>query len=92
MDGRPCEGRIDIAGAKNSALRLLAASLLTSRTVRLTNYPAALLDAQIHVGMLEVLGKKASYVGRAEVELSQSLASPFQPIFSIMAPGGPNSA
>lgn len=46
-----------MSGAKNSALRLLAASLLTTERVTLTNYPSALLDAQVHVGMLEALGK-----------------------------------
>jgi len=50
-------GSVMIAGAKNSALRLLAASLLTEGRVKLTNYPASLLDAQVHVGMLNALGK-----------------------------------
>jgi len=50
-------GSVTLSGAKNSALRLLAASLLTEERVTLTNYPAGLLDAQVHVGMLEALGK-----------------------------------
>lgn len=54
----PLEGHITLAGAKNSALRLLAASLLTSEKVTLTQYPAGLLDAQVHVEMLNVLGKR----------------------------------
>ncbi|AKB50227.1 UDP-N-acetylglucosamine 1-carboxyvinyltransferase [Methanosarcina barkeri str. Wiesmoor] len=52
------QGKVKVSGAKNSALRLLAASLLTDEKIELTNYPANLLDAQIHVGMLEALGKK----------------------------------
>lgn len=55
----PLNGSVTLAGAKNSALRLLAASLLTSERVTLTQYPAGLLDAQVHVEMLEVLGKSA---------------------------------
>ncbi len=51
-------GEVRISGAKNSVLRLLAASLLTSDPVNLLNYPEGLLDAQVHVEMLEVLGKK----------------------------------
>jgi UDP-N-acetylglucosamine 1-carboxyvinyltransferase len=51
-------GDVRVSGAKNSALRLLAASLLTSDEVVLRNYPGDLLDARIHVEMLEVLGKK----------------------------------
>lgn len=51
-------GSVNISGAKNSILKLLGASLLTSEPVQILNYPASLLDAQVHVGMLEVLGKK----------------------------------
>ena len=76
MDGRPCKGRIELAGAKNSALRLLAASLLTSGKVQLTNYPSQLLDAQIHVGMLERLGKKADLEDEATITISEMDAPP----------------
>ncbi len=51
------QGQVSVAGAKNSVLRLLAASLLSDETITLHNYPAQLLDAQVHVGMLERLGK-----------------------------------
>lgn len=51
------EGTVKVSGAKNSVLRLLAASLLTDGNVELTNYPASLRDAQVHLGMLEALGK-----------------------------------
>lgn len=51
-------GQVKVSGAKNSALRLLAASLLTTDPVELFNFPNGLLDAQIHLKMLGVLGKK----------------------------------
>jgi len=51
------EGKVSISGAKNSALRLLAASILTDDDITLQNYPATLSDAQIHVEMLKRLGK-----------------------------------
>jgi len=51
-------GKVVLSGAKNSVLRLLAASILTSEKIELHNYPAGLSDARIHVEMLEVLGKK----------------------------------
>ena len=51
-------GEVRISGAKNSVLRLLAASLLTSDKVHLLNYPKGLLDAQVHVEMLQLLGKE----------------------------------
>lgn len=51
-------GSVKVSGAKNSALRLLAASLLTDETVELSNFPNGLLDVQIHLDMLRVLGKE----------------------------------
>ncbi|MEM7567706.1 MAG: UDP-N-acetylglucosamine 1-carboxyvinyltransferase [Pseudomonadota bacterium] len=56
-------GRVRLSGAKNSVLRLLAASLLTSEPVILDNYPAGLLDAEIHTRMLARLGKRCSVSG-----------------------------
>ena len=55
-------GEVHLAGAKNSALRLLAASILTADKLVLTNYPAQLLDTQVHIEMLESLGKRAELV------------------------------
>lgn len=57
------QGKIKISGAKNSALKLLTASLLTADKVELTNYPSTLSDAKIHVGMLEALGKECQVKG-----------------------------
>jgi len=51
-------GLVKVSGAKNSSLRLLAASLLTEETLFLTNFPNGLLDVQVHLKMLEALGKK----------------------------------
>lgn len=56
-----------VSGAKNSALRLLAASLLTAERVTLMNYPAGLLDAQLHVQMLERLGKRCQVDDSAQI-------------------------
>ncbi|MBY8962413.1 UDP-N-acetylglucosamine 1-carboxyvinyltransferase [Flavobacterium sp. D11R37] len=53
-------GLVKVSGAKNSSLRLLAASLLTEETVFLTNFPNGLLDVEIHLRMLEALGKKVT--------------------------------
>lgn len=67
----PLVGSVTLSGAKNSALRLLAASLLTSERVTLTQYPAALLDAQVHVEMLEVLGK-STLVSNDRIEIDET--------------------
>lgn len=65
-------GTISLSGAKNSALRLLAASLLTAETVTLTNYPSGLLDAQVHVDMLTALGKTADLLSADEIRISET--------------------
>ncbi len=57
------EGRVELSGAKNSALRLLAASLLTEESIELFNFPNGLLDIQIHIEMLERLGKSVQTAG-----------------------------
>ncbi len=67
-------GSVTLDGAKNSALRLLAASLLTSERISLCRYPASLLDASTHVEMLQVLGKST------EVDGKQILISEYQPL------------
>lgn len=53
----PLLGNVRVSGAKNSALRLLAASILTDKVVELNNFPNGLLDVQIHLDMLKILGK-----------------------------------
>lgn len=58
-------GQVTLSGAKNSVLLLLAASLLTSEKIELGNYPSGLEDAQIHVQMLEKLGKKCIVNGQS---------------------------
>jgi UDP-N-acetylglucosamine 1-carboxyvinyltransferase len=57
------QGVVQVSGAKNSVLRLLASSLLTGEPVEVANYPATLLDAQVHLDMLEALGKHCSVTG-----------------------------
>lgn len=52
------EGIVKLSGAKNSSLRLLAASLLTDEPVELENFPNDLLDVKVHLDMLKVLGKE----------------------------------
>lgn len=51
-------GKVRIGGAKNSALKLLTASLLTDEEIVIRNFPTTLLDIKLHVEMLETLGKR----------------------------------
>ncbi|GGH26341.1 UDP-N-acetylglucosamine 1-carboxyvinyltransferase [Paenibacillus segetis] len=60
--GRPLSGSIRIHGAKNAALPILAASLLSEGNVMLRNVPR-LLDIDVMLGILGRLGCKASHKG-----------------------------
>lgn len=60
--GRPLSGSIRIHGAKNAALPILAASLLSEGNVELRNVPR-LLDIEVMLGILSRLGCKASHNG-----------------------------
>jgi UDP-N-acetylglucosamine 1-carboxyvinyltransferase len=50
-------GTVRVSGAKNSVLRLMAASLLTPERITLANYPSDLRDAVVHAQMLVAHGK-----------------------------------
>lgn len=75
------EGIVTVSGAKNSVLRLLAASLLTADDIVLSNYPAGLLDAIVHVGMLEVLGKECVVDG-STLTIRQRTAPPSELVWN----------
>ena len=71
------EGQITVSGAKNNALKLLTASVLTSGDVELFNCPNGLLDMQVHIGMLNMMGKtcteKGSYLKITENKIVPEL-------------------
>jgi UDP-N-acetylglucosamine 1-carboxyvinyltransferase len=56
--GVPLAGEVRVAGAKNAALPILAASLLTAGPVRITNLPQ-LNDVATMIRLLEGMGVKA---------------------------------
>jgi UDP-N-acetylglucosamine 1-carboxyvinyltransferase len=62
--GRPLRGVIDIGGAKNAALPLMAASLLTADTLTLTNLPL-LIDVTTMAHLLSELGVEVDEAGAA---------------------------
>ena len=57
IGGRALEGEIPISGAKNSAIKLMAASLLTEAPLRLTNMPR-LADTRFLGKLLRRLGSQ----------------------------------
>lgn len=59
--GRPLRGRVRVEGAKNSALKLLAASLLTDDAVCLENVPEN-RDVHTMAQMLQALGRRVEHL------------------------------
>ena len=62
--GVPLNGRIDISGAKNAALPLMAACLLTDQPLELENVPD-LADVASMWRLLQVLGVEARHLAGA---------------------------
>ena len=72
--GRRLEGNVAISGAKNAALPILAASLLTDSTCRFTNVPD-LRDITSIVQLLQSLGARVERQADEVVVNAASLAS-----------------
>lgn len=64
-------GEVFLSGAKNSVLRLLAASILSDEDIVIHNYPSGLLDAKIHLEMLDKLGKSCVLLNMNTLKISQ---------------------
>lgn len=62
IGGRPLYGTIPISGAKNSALKVMAASLLTDEPLTLTNVPR-LADVDMLLRLLEQHGAVVDFEG-----------------------------
>jgi UDP-N-acetylglucosamine 1-carboxyvinyltransferase len=76
--GVPLSGEVRVAGAKNAALPILAASLLTAAPVRITNVPE-LNDVRTMIRLLERMGVR-SESGPHEVRLdARAVSEPFAP-------------
>ncbi len=69
--GTPLNGRIRISGAKNAALPLLTATLLTAKTVRLRNLPNV-ADIKLMTALLEQHGSEVEHHESPEYGLDAS--------------------
>src|SRR5262249_8130902 len=69
--GRPLSGTVRAAGNKNGALPILAATVLASEPVTLTNVPR-IRDVETMVELLADVGADASWTGPNEVRVDPS--------------------
>ncbi|MFT3998522.1 MAG: UDP-N-acetylglucosamine 1-carboxyvinyltransferase [Asticcacaulis sp.] len=81
--GVPLNGDIPISGAKNSAIKLMAASLLTSEPLRLTNMPR-LADTRLLGRLLQRFGTQISEINGPDGHQETVLHTP--EITSAFAP------
>jgi UDP-N-acetylglucosamine 1-carboxyvinyltransferase len=68
VGGRPLNGRVAVAGNKNGALPILAATLLAGEPVTLSNVPR-IRDVDTMVELLEDLGAETEWLGPHEVRI-----------------------
>lgn len=73
------KGTLRVSGAKNSATRLLAASLLTKESVRLRNFPTRLIDVHAKVSFIRQLGVEVDLDDQQEtIEIKPKNVNPSQ--------------
>ena len=92
--GKPLKGTVKVSGAKNAALPMLMATLLSGEEIELKNIPN-LLDVDLTIRLLEQFGAEVSYLGntikvKAEnlqaVEASYSLVKALRASFWVLGP------
>src|SRR5688572_4999629 len=81
--GMPLDGAVPVAGAKNSALKLLAASLLASGRTTIRNVPR-IRDCMTMVEVLEHLGVVATWDDGA-LELDTTGARPLETPYDLVS-------
>ena len=69
--GNPLRGEVTISGAKNAALGILAASIMTDETVTLENLPNV-RDIRVLLQAMQEIGAKVEYVDDNTVKINGS--------------------
>ena len=81
--GRPLSGEVRVEGAKNSALKLMAASLLAPGTSRITNVPQ-IADVDVMTDVLARLGAKVVRTDHA-LEIDASNVDSYEAPYELVA-------
>ncbi len=72
--GTPLTGTVNISGAKNAALALLAAAIMTDETVTIENLPDV-RDVRVMLTAIEQIGGKVEHVDKHTVKINGSSIS-----------------
>jgi len=81
--GRPLEGEISISGAKNSALPILAATLLADGPVNVSNVPH-LHDITTTIGLLARMGSELTIDERMNLEVDSTNIKKFSAPYELV--------
>lgn len=81
--GNSLNGEIKISGAKNAALPILAAALLTTKPIKLCNIPH-LQDVTTMVGLLGQMGVKVMLDERANIEIDAGQLTSFHAPYELV--------
>lgn len=82
--GRPLLGDVRVSGAKNSALKLIAASLLTDEEVTLRNVPR-ISDVDIMLQLAQELGVAVEWSADGALRLNASCLRDFQASYDLVS-------
>ena len=80
----PLKGTVRISGAKNSALPILAASLLGTEDIILEDVPA-LKDVDVMCEVLTFLGAKVERFNGGKIKINSSKVSGFDTPYELMS-------
>ena len=69
--GNPLNGEVEIGGAKNAALAILAASIMTDETVTIENLPNV-RDINVLLQAIEEIGAKVERINAHKVKINGS--------------------
>ena len=73
--GRPLEGEVTIAGAKNAALGILAAAVMTDQEVTIENVPNV-RDTRVLLQAIQGIGARVRYIDEHTVAICGGTINP----------------
>ena len=80
--GNPLYGEVEIGGAKNAALAILAAAVMTDETVTIDNLPNV-RDINVLLQAIEEIGAKVERISAHKVKINGSFIKDIIPIACI---------
>ena len=83
IGGNKLNGSIEVSGAKNAALPIMAASLLTGEDIKLTRVPN-ISDVWIMADILRSLGAKVDFEGKGEMLINAGGVNRVNPSYELV--------